>query len=108
MIWVDAQLSPSIAGFISENFALEALALRTVGLRDAADLEIFNAARETGATVLTKDKDFVDLIDRYGPPPKVIWLTCGNTSNLRLREILSLHLVRAVNILTSESVVEIG
>jgi predicted nuclease of predicted toxin-antitoxin system len=37
---------------------------------------------------MTKDSDFVDLVERLGPPPQIIWLTCGNTSNLRLREIL--------------------
>ena len=87
-IWVDAQLSPAIAVWITNTLGLEAIALRDLGLRDAEDPEIFEAARAQQAIVMTKDSDFVDLVERLGPPPQIIWLTCGNTSNLRLREIL--------------------
>jgi len=107
-IWIDAQLPPSIADWIASVFEIEASALRTLGLRDAEDHEIFRAAREADAVVLTKDRDFVDLLDRYGPPPKVIWLTCGNTSNLRLQEILNIHLEGACAFLENEYLVEIG
>ena len=67
---------------------MTAIALRDLGLRDAEDPEIFEAAKTQGAIFMTKDSDFVDLVDRLGPPPQIIWLTCGNTSNARLREIL--------------------
>jgi len=30
----------------------------------------------------------VDLVARLGPPPQILWLTCGNTSNAFLREVL--------------------
>ncbi|MEH1826540.1 MAG: DUF5615 family PIN-like protein [Nostoc sp.] len=36
---------------------------------------------------MTKDSDFAELVDRFGTPPQVIWLTCGNTSNDRLKEM---------------------
>lgn len=107
-IWIDAQLSPSIADWIASTFEIESHAVRTLGLRDAEDIEIFRAAREANAVVLTKDRDFVDLLDRYGPPPKVIWLTCGNTSNLRLQEILNTHFRDACIFLENEDLVEIG
>ena len=44
-IWVDAHLSPAIATWIT-TFGITALALRDVGLRDAEDPEIFEAASE--------------------------------------------------------------
>jgi len=48
------------------------------------------------------------LLDRLGPPPKIIWLTCGNTSNKRLKEILSAHLQNSVVLLkSSDNIVEI-
>ena len=75
-IWIDAQLSPRIAAWISDGFDFEAVAIRDRGLRDAEDIEIFNAARAEEAIVLTKDRDFLDLLGRFGPPPKIIWLTC--------------------------------
>ncbi len=58
---------------------------------------------------MTKDSDFVDLVDRLGEPPQIIWLTCGNTSNARLREILSSVLSEALELLRSgEKLVEIS
>lgn len=44
-IWIDAQMSPAIAAWISSNFAIKAVAIRELGLRDAEDKEIFQAAR---------------------------------------------------------------
>jgi predicted nuclease of predicted toxin-antitoxin system len=82
-IWIDAQMSPAIAAWISSNYAVSAVAIRDLGLRDADDKEIFHAARQEKAVVMTKDSDFVLLLDKLGPPPQVIWVTCGNTSNAR-------------------------
>ena len=87
-LWIDAQLSPALAPWLGENFAIEAFSVRRLGLRDATDEAIFNAARDAKSIVMTKDRDFVQLLDRFGPPPRVIWVTCGNTSNHRMREIL--------------------
>jgi predicted nuclease of predicted toxin-antitoxin system len=57
---------------------------------------------------MTKDRDFVDFVERYGSPPQVIWLTCGNTSNARLKEILTATLPDALELLRSgERLVEI-
>ena len=82
---------------------------RDVGLRDAEDLEIFEAAKAQGVIVMTKDKDFVDLVARLGAPPQIIWLTCGNTSNARLQEILSTTLLEALELLgAGEVLVEIS
>ena len=47
-IWVDAQVSPEIAAWINDRSKLNAQAVRDIGLRDAEDLEIFNAARNAG------------------------------------------------------------
>jgi predicted nuclease of predicted toxin-antitoxin system len=108
-IWIDAQMSPAIAAWVSSNFAVSALAIRDLGLRDAEDEEIFQVARREGAIVMTKDSDFVLLLDRLGPPPQVIWVTCGNTSNARLKEILTNTLPKALELLTSgERLVEIN
>lgn len=36
---------------------------------------------------MSKDSDFVLLLERFGPP-QILWVTCSNTSNTRLREVL--------------------
>jgi predicted nuclease of predicted toxin-antitoxin system len=109
ILWTDAQLSPAIAQWITANFPIQAVALRELGLRDASDRQIFEAAKQAGAVVMTKDSDFAELVNRYGPPPQVIWLTCGHTSNARLKQILTATLSQAIDLLQAgESLVEIA
>ncbi len=107
-IWIDAHLSPSISHWITGEFGFESVPLRDLGLCDAEDLTIFNSAREADAVILTKDKDFALLLQHLGPPPRIIWLTCGNTSNVALKALLSVTL-EAVRLLDEgESIVELG
>lgn len=108
-LWVDAQLSPALAPWIAEQFEIEAYSVRWLGYRDAEDLKIFRAARDAGAVVVTKDGDFVRLLKQYGPPPQVLLVTLGNTSNTRMREVLQRTLRRAAALLEGgEPLVEIG
>ena len=108
MIWIDAQLSPAIAEWLRDSLGVDAKALREIGLRDAEDEEIFNAASKAEAIVMTKDSDFVLLLHRFGPPPKIILLTCGNTSNANLKRILRVTLNDALSLLESgEDLIEI-
>ncbi|MEW6253153.1 MAG: DUF5615 family PIN-like protein [Planctomycetota bacterium] len=109
MILVDAQLSPTLATWIEHHFGIEAAAVRDFMLRDAADQAIFDFARQRDAIVLTKDADFPKLVHEHGSPPKVIWLTCGNTSNRALKRILAKNLLEALRLLSEgEPLVEIG
>jgi predicted nuclease of predicted toxin-antitoxin system len=87
---------------------VQSIAVRDLGLREAADRAIFLAARSASAVVMTKDIDFVRLLAELGPPPQVIWLTCGNTSNARLKQTLTRALPGALSLLNSgQPVVEI-
>jgi predicted nuclease of predicted toxin-antitoxin system len=39
-LWIDAQLSPSIAAWVNENYKdIQASSVRALGLRDATDIE---------------------------------------------------------------------
>ena len=108
IIWVDAQFSPSIATWIRDNFSVDAVALRDIGLRDADDDAIFAAAKSAAVVVMTKDADFHILLNRLSAPPQVIWVTCGNTSNARLKQILSIAMPEAIELLEAgEPLVEI-
>lgn len=109
ILWIGAQLSPAIASRLTQTFAVTAVPLRDLGLRDATDRQIFLAARQEGATVVTKDGDFVRLLEDLGPPPQVIWITCGNTSNANLKRILANTLPRALEFLQlGEMLVEVS
>lgn len=109
-IWVDAQLSPFIAKWIVDNFPdITAKSLRSLNLNAANDYDIFRLARKAEAVIMSKDDDFLKLIEIHGAPPKLIWITCGNTSNARLCEILKVSLRQAIDLLNNhESVVEIS
>lgn len=87
-LWVDAQLSPALAPWLTKELGVEAQSVRFVGLRDAEDKDIFFADREAGTAVMTKDQDFIELVRQHSPPPQIIWVRCGNTSNARLRVVL--------------------
>ena len=108
ILWIDAQLSPTLAQWIADASGVEAVALATLGLRDAGDFEIFEAARKANALVMTKDSDFLNLLDQHGPPPQVLWITCGNSSNNAMQVILQRELRRALELLgEGERMVEI-
>lgn len=108
-VWIDAQLSPAIAKWIEANFSVAAVAVRELNLRDAKDIEIFRAAGEADAVVLTKDADFPHLLSQHGPPPKILWLTCGNTSKSELQSILTRALPNALALLEAgEDLVQIS
>ena len=108
-IWIDAQLSPALAPWLTENYEqVEAFSVKYLGLRDAEDMVIFQAAKEADAVVMTKDQDFVSLVERFGSPPRIIWITCGNTTNAYLRKLLSSLLPDTFLLLEKESLVEIS
>ena len=108
-IWVDAHLSPAIAAWINRTFdGLEATSVGALGLRDAKDPKIFEEAKKAAVVMMSKDDDFIHLIKQKGTPPRLIWITCGNTSNARMRELLSAALPKTVELLKSgENIVEI-
>lgn len=79
-----------------------------LGLLQATDAVIFAAAREAGVVVVAKDADFVLLLERHGPPPQLLWVTCGNVSNARLRTIFQAEWGRAAALLAAgEPLVEV-
>lgn len=108
-VWVDAQLSPALAQWLRSVYGLDASPLRELGLRDADDEDIFFAARHAGAVVMTKDQDFAYLVLRHGPPPQIVWLRSGNSTNARLREILGRQCAAVASLLASgERLVEVS
>lgn len=109
IFWIDAQLSPQLASWLAQRFGVTAFAVRDLGLRDATDRAIFDAARAAGAVVISKDRDFPELLARVGPPPQVIWVTCGNTSNARMRQIFEILFPQALTLLQGgDALVEIA
>ncbi len=55
--------------------------VRLARLDTAEDRVIWEFAKANGLTIVSQDSDFADMAVLFGPPPKVIWLRCGNQSN---------------------------
>lgn len=59
--------------------------------------------------MISKDSDFVDLVSRHGPPPQLLWVTCGNVTNQRLHAVFDKTFALALTALRAgEAIVEIG
>jgi predicted nuclease of predicted toxin-antitoxin system len=67
ILWLDAHISPLLIRWIRRQFAVEAIHVRDLGLREAEDPEIFDKARKARVVVFTKDEDFVNLVGRQWP-----------------------------------------
>jgi predicted nuclease of predicted toxin-antitoxin system len=65
--------------------------VRLVGLAEAADRTIWDYAGRNGFTLVSLDVDFADRATLLGPPPKVIWLRCGNQPTERVEKLLRDH-----------------
>ena len=87
-LWLDAQLSPSLPAWLASSFSVQCTPVRDLQLRDVTDRQIFMSARDAGAVLVSKDADFLRLLEQHGAPPQIIWITCGNTSNVRLQALI--------------------
>jgi predicted nuclease of predicted toxin-antitoxin system len=107
--WDDAQLPPKLAEWLSSKFGVDARSLRELGLHDATDIEIFDAAQRAHAVIISKDSDFVRLIKHHGAPPQLLWVTCGNVTNGRLQAVFDRTFADALAALAAgEAIVKIG
>jgi predicted nuclease of predicted toxin-antitoxin system len=90
------------------RFSLNVFHAQDLGLVPASDQQVFLAAREAGAVLVTKDRDFVKLLGRMGRPPQILWVTCGNTSNRRMRVVMESSFGRAAALFAAgEPMVEV-
>jgi predicted nuclease of predicted toxin-antitoxin system len=109
IVWLDAQLPPKLAPWLRNDLGLDAVALRDLSLRDADDGEIFATAKAARVVLISKDSDFIDLVQRLGPPPQIVWLTCGNVTNARLKIVFARAWPSVATLLAAgEAIVELG
>jgi len=65
--------------------------VRRAGLDTADDRAIWEYAKANGYVIASHDADFADMTGLYGPPPKVVWLRCGNQSTGYIEKLLRGH-----------------
>ena len=85
-LWLDMQLSPDLAKWIITEFSIKAISSYDLFLNNEKDERIFLKAKEKGNVVLlSKDSDFIEIMERLQPPPEFVWLTMGNCSNKQMK-----------------------
>jgi predicted nuclease of predicted toxin-antitoxin system len=84
----DQNISFRILRFLPEIFS-DSRHVKTVGLSNCNDKDIWLFAQQNDFTIVTFDADFFDLTIIKGFPPKIVWLRTGNltTSDIAKRII---------------------
>ena len=83
----DQNLSFRIVSKLNKLFP-EAKQVRSLGLENSTDREIWEYAKHNDFTIVTFDADFYDMSNLYGHPPKIIWLRTGNRRTSDLAKLL--------------------
>ena len=65
--------------------------VRLLGMERSDDSAIWEFARANGFILVSQDVDFADMATLYGPPPRVIWLRCGNQPTSAIEKRLRDH-----------------
>lgn len=103
---VDAQLSPRLAEWLrakGHDADHVAIALQPT----AQDNEIVASA--VGAVIVTKDGDFVSLVEGRQDAPQLLWIRCGNTRNVAMFALLEDNWTRIEQELRSgQAIIELG
>ena len=85
---LDANISWKLVKILKHPFG-ECVHVDSIGLKvPAEDVDIWNYALENEYIIITKDNDFIDLLEKNGFPPKVVLLRTENSSTQALAELL--------------------
>jgi predicted nuclease of predicted toxin-antitoxin system len=85
---LDANISCKLVSILALAFG-ECTHVDLIGLTvPAKDIEIWNYALKNECIIITKDNDFLDLLELKGFPPKVVLVKTGNNSSKTLADLL--------------------
>lgn len=86
----DQNISFRILNRLPAGFA-DCLHVKSVGLNNHNDMEIWQFAKKNGFTIVTFDADFFDLSLVRNFPPKIIWLRTGNMTTDKIVDCIILN-----------------
>jgi predicted nuclease of predicted toxin-antitoxin system len=85
---LDANISWRLCASLSEHFGVCDHVNRTVLNPPAKDSEIWRYAQQNSYTIVAHDSDFLNLLEVYGYPPRVILLKTGNIDSKKTLWVL--------------------
>jgi predicted nuclease of predicted toxin-antitoxin system len=83
----DENLSARLLSRLADHFP-GSMHVTKLGLQGASDANVWQAARDGGFVLVSKDDDFRSLALVRGAPPKVVILRIGNASTDQIAERL--------------------
>lgn len=83
----DQNLSHRLVGALEDLYPGSAH-VRSLGLDEADDVDVWAYAKTHGFAVVSKDSDFHQLAFLHGPPPKAVWLRIGNCTTDEIEAVL--------------------
>lgn len=84
---LDNNLSPKLVASIGDIFP-DSSHVAFLGLDRASDQVVWSLAYKQGYTLVSKDSDFNESLNRHGFSPKVIWLRLGNCKTAEIEQAL--------------------
>ena len=84
---LDENLSRRLVPFLQNDYPGSSQVV-LLGLESASDAEVWQAAKDQGYVIVTRDADFEELSLVWGQPPKVIWLKSKNLPRTTTLKIL--------------------
>lgn len=84
---LDENLSRRLVPFLLHDYPSSSHVC-LIGLESASDVDVWNAAKDQGFVIVTRDADFEELPLVWGQPPKVIWLKISNQTRAATLKVL--------------------
>lgn len=87
MLLLDENLSPRLIARIEPQFP-KSLHVIHASLDNSPDIELWSFAKANGLAIVSKDKDFLSMLEAFGHPPKLIFLKVGNVKLAVVERVL--------------------
>ena len=103
--WIDLNLPPKMAEWLSTNYKVAAKSFKELGFTEIDDTSVFKSAAQKNNIIIitTKDVDFINLQNDIGAPPKILYLNVGNISNKQLKQIIDKNFNEVIRLFTQTS-----
>jgi len=84
---LDENISLKLVKFLQKDFP-ESSHISFLDMQGSTDTQIWEFAKQDGYIIVSKDNDFRQRSFLLGFPPKVIWLSIGNSGINEIRSLL--------------------
>lgn len=103
MLFLDEHLSPKLVARLKDIYPGITQSLYE-GMLGTLDPDVWRYATKKQLHIITKDgKDFTQLLEKHGSPPKLIILKVGNCSVKKLETILIRKRIEIMDFLNSKN-----